>query len=215
MIFGCDATICISLERRADRWSRFYHHARSVGWFNIDRFFAIDGAAKFKDNLPEKFHGWEGAMGCTWSHWEIAKRVVEKGWKWALVMEDDCRFLGSISDVQAYFDEARELNPLQIHLGRDGSMHEAEILGEDRSFDMVRKVMNTHAYFMSADLAQRICDSLKDNHLRTDLTIHIDRLISSLQGPRDIVTVPKKEICEQDKSFTTDVKWSCPDHKQK
>lgn len=205
-----DATLCISLARRPDRWALFKSHAEAIG-LQAEKFEAVDGSTfPAFTTLPEKFRGYEGALGCAWSHWRIAQLMLVAGWNAVLVLEDDARFQAPPAVALSYVNSALAAGAVQVHLGLGGSCREAELVGRGPGFFEVRRMVNTHAYVMTRELAAALDQAMTENPFRSDWRIHVDRLFHDLlEGKK--VTAPFEELVSQDKSVESDVQWSFPD----
>ena len=82
----------INLERRPDRMESFTKEMKYMGW-DFERFDAID------TNSYE---------GCAYSHQKIANIVLERGYDYALIMEDDIFFMPYAKELIPLIEE--ELN---------------------------------------------------------------------------------------------------------
>ena len=97
--------VCITLERRADRWRRFQDQS-GIDGLEIKRFFAVDGktldikndtrvATLTKRNIVTKTRrsheelDTAGGVGCALSHIAVWQWLVNSDHEMALVFEDD------------------------------------------------------------------------------------------------------------------------------
>jgi len=107
--------VCISLNRRPDRWESF---RRSCPIPGVERFPAIDGR---KVRPPAWWKQGGGAWGCMLSHIRILERALTDGMdqrnEVLLVLEDDALFPDDFDERTARFLEALPSDWYQIYLG--------------------------------------------------------------------------------------------------
>lgn len=93
-----DAVIVINLDTRPDRWEYFQKiNAGKVPPEKLHRLSAVNGrelpsygkAPWFTTRTGERARIWGGVGGCILSHRNALRMVVEKGWRNALIVEDD------------------------------------------------------------------------------------------------------------------------------
>ena len=86
-----DRVVCINLDRRPDRWTRFIEQPAVADWpfAPIERFTAIDGQ---RVPPPAWWKAGPGAWGIHQSHVEILARALQDGVKSLLILEDDAAF---------------------------------------------------------------------------------------------------------------------------
>jgi len=108
-------TVCISLDRRPDRWESF---RRSCPIPGVERFPAIDGR---KVRPPAWWKQGGGAWGCMLSHIRILEQALTDGMdqrgEVLLVLEDDALFPDDFDERTARFLEALPSDWDQIYLG--------------------------------------------------------------------------------------------------
>ncbi|HYW69621.1 MAG TPA: glycosyltransferase family 25 protein [Pyrinomonadaceae bacterium] len=82
-------TVCINLDRRAERWQQMRREFARHGLHSVRRFPAIDGEAI---ELPEDWVHTPGAYGCLRSHIEVVREARAQGVERVLILEDDVAF---------------------------------------------------------------------------------------------------------------------------
>ena len=94
-MFQFERVVCVSLERRPDRWEKFRERIPQDWPFKeVERFKAIDGK---RAPAPEWFKGGNGAWGCYKSHLNILEDCLQNGIHSCLLMEDDAVFCEDFS----------------------------------------------------------------------------------------------------------------------
>lgn len=78
----------INLDRRPDRLSDFDKEMKYIGW-NYERFSAVDT---------------NSYIGCAKSHQAISKIILDRNYKYAMVLEDDIFFMPYAKDVISTLD---------------------------------------------------------------------------------------------------------------
>lgn len=93
-----DAVLVINLDTRPDRWEYFQKlNAGKVPPEKLHRLSAVNGRELpsfgkepwFTERTGERARLWGGVGGCILSHRNALRMVVEKGWRNALIVEDD------------------------------------------------------------------------------------------------------------------------------
>jgi len=97
--------LVINLDRSRDRWEALQARAAAAG-FVPERVPAVDGnaidPADWKDFAARRFRLWHGRYpiggeyGCYMSHMRALDRVIEVGWPFAVILEDDADFLADL-----------------------------------------------------------------------------------------------------------------------
>lgn len=87
--------VCVTLERRSDRWRDFIRQFEDPFYANWkpEKVLGVDGKAVGAPDWflwGKKKKAREGAFGCHESHVGIFKRALEEGWENVLIFEDDC-----------------------------------------------------------------------------------------------------------------------------
>lgn len=103
-----DATYVINLDRSTDRWTSVSRVIASAGFRNVIRFPAVDGALlgelgiaelQQRSVLASDLSGFDqqallGEVGCALSHAQVLDDIIAKGFKSALILEDDIELAG-------------------------------------------------------------------------------------------------------------------------
>lgn len=115
-----DATYVINLNRAATRWNAAQRTAASAGLRNVIRFPALDGQQlderaitelQERGRLSHDLSAFDPAcrdaeIGCAISHALVLEDILARGWRTALVLEDDVELTGSAHDWPARFRAA-------------------------------------------------------------------------------------------------------------
>lgn len=115
-----DATYVINLDRSRARWTHVSDVVATAGFPNVIRFPAVDGALLDERGIAElqergllsadlsgfDQHALHGEIGCALSHAAVLADIIEKGWKSALILEDDIELAGDLASWHARFDAA-------------------------------------------------------------------------------------------------------------
>lgn len=115
-----DATYVINLDRSADRWAHAQRITALAGLPNVIRFSAVDGRALGADGMEalqrrgvlstdlSRFSEgcFDGEIGCAVSHALVLQDILDRGWRTALVLEDDVELSGDASTWRARFEAA-------------------------------------------------------------------------------------------------------------
>lgn len=88
LVFSRENTFCISLDNRPDRWERMQ---KRFDFFDMEvQRWSASTAANITDNFVNYLNG--GQRGCSQSHINIYRHIIEKDIKYALILEDDACF---------------------------------------------------------------------------------------------------------------------------
>jgi len=82
-----DATVCINLDRRKDRWELSQIEFEKINLTKVKRLSAVDG-----DSIPTVADLKPGANGCRLSHMKSFAYAKAKGYDSFLLLEDDIEF---------------------------------------------------------------------------------------------------------------------------
>lgn len=125
-----DATYVINLDRAATRWSAVQRTTAAAGLQNVIRFPALDGQmlderaiaqlqheGRLSHDLSAFVPGCRNAeIGCGISHALVLEDILHRGWRTALVLEDDVELTGSKHDWPARFRAAHADLPARWEL---------------------------------------------------------------------------------------------------
>jgi GR25 family glycosyltransferase involved in LPS biosynthesis len=116
--------VCISLDRRPDRWQRMQAELARHGIEAVTRFSAVDGNTL---TLPAHWRHTAGAFGCLLSHVQVVQNARDRGHESVLIFEDDAvfdpefkiKFASFIEEVPAdwdmlYFGALHKDEPLKV-----------------------------------------------------------------------------------------------------
>lgn len=96
-----DKVVCITLERRADRWKEFLDRLpKDLPFGPIEKFLAIDGK---KCPHPQWWRMGGGAWGCYRSHCRIIEECLNSGVGSLLLLEDDAIFCDRFNEKYESF----------------------------------------------------------------------------------------------------------------
>ncbi|MCC6928125.1 MAG: glycosyltransferase family 25 protein [Gemmatimonadaceae bacterium] len=115
-----DATYVINLDRSVDRWAHAQRITALAGLPNVIRFSAVDGRALGAQGMESlqrrgvlstdlsRFSAgcYEGEIGCAVSHALVLQDILERGWRTALVLEDDVELAGDPATWRARSEAA-------------------------------------------------------------------------------------------------------------
>lgn len=115
-----DATYVINLDRSVDRWAHAQRITALAGLPNVIRFSAVDGRALGAEGMEalqrrgvlstdlSRFSAgcFEGEIGCAVSHALVLQDILDRGWRSALVLEDDVELSGDPATWRGRFQAA-------------------------------------------------------------------------------------------------------------
>lgn len=194
--------VCISLERRPDRYRAFCDRVPSDWPFGeIEMVTAVDGK---KCPHPQWWRQGGGAWGCYQSHLRIIEQALNDGVKSLLIFEDDATF------VDGFVEKAREfLDRLPGDWGQAylGGQHlrrpQAVCPGVVRAANINR----THAYAIRGDAMRHIYKWLHATD-QWQNRCHIDHHYGRMHGTKSInVYAPEVWLCGQAEDRKSDVSW--------
>ncbi len=121
-----DATYVINLDRSPERWAHAQRVTTLAGFANVIRFPGVDGASLGEAGVaalqrsgllatgPSLFDARfrDGEMGCALSHAHVLRDIIARGWRTALILEDDVQLAGDPATWRARCAEAfQDLEP--------------------------------------------------------------------------------------------------------
>jgi len=115
-----DATYVINLDRSPARWTTAQRATRLAGLPNVIRMPGVDGrrldvaaiaALQEEGTLALHLSGFDATcrnaeIGCGVSHARVLQDIMRRGWRSALVLEDDIELTGAVADWPARFRAA-------------------------------------------------------------------------------------------------------------
>lgn len=167
--------VCITLERRKDRWDTFikqFDDPRFEGW-KPEKVIGVDGKAV---GAPDWFlwgkrqKAREGAFGCHESHVSIFQTAWEEGWRNVLIFEDDAVLKDNFFDqLDKSLDELPDDWDFFYLGGQNVERNIQEPFQYSENLLYNYNVNRTHAYAVNRKVLPRILDYCKD-------TIHGDHI---------------------------------------
>ena len=156
---------CINLERNPER-----REAVQVEFdredLHVEFFRATDG----KVEAPEGLFITKSEWGCADSHIRVWRDVVEKGYEFALVFEDDIALVPNFtSELIKVLDELPDDWDF-VNLGTTDGLHLNFRRFSDRL--MIGQALNAHAYLISRKCAKRWAD-FDSKYLKTQFDVFI------------------------------------------
>jgi len=95
-----DAAFLINLQRRSDRLQEAEAELQKWNLHGVERVEAVDGQTLSPHRSISL-----GALGLFYTHLKIIKYAKEQGMKSVLLLEDDCEFLPSVLEFDAFMKE--------------------------------------------------------------------------------------------------------------
>lgn len=205
-----DRVVCISLDRRRDRWERFERNIRTTKWpFGpVLRFRAVDGP-----KLPQPV-GWKeggGTWGCLQSHRQVLERAIMDDVKCLMVLEDDAVFAEGFREKVFDFLKKVPRNWDALMLG--GQHIGQPKVNPIRISDGVYKCLNcqrTHGYLIRGNLLRTFYKTLVS--WKPDMEGHTDKIMGPLFSQYNVYA-PDPFLIGQDEGRSDisgkvlDVKW--------
>lgn len=162
-----DAVLVINLPTRADRWQHFLDkNAALLPMQKVHRVDAILGVGLpgygeepwFRERTQNRARVWGGLGGCILSHAKALEMIQKKGWRNALILEDDAE-LSSMDELGVLPRMLQHLRSsyflyLGYHSVRPYGSKQVESAG--RELWRVEGVLTAHAYIVSAEAAQAV-----------------------------------------------------------
>ena len=120
-----DKIFIINLEKRVEKKKKMISRTKNLLQFNIEIFKGIDGSnidKSFLDRENIKIRSnWKnpytknvitkGEIGCALSHIKIWETIIERNYKYTLIIEDDIVFENNfVEKVKGYFNQINNLN---------------------------------------------------------------------------------------------------------
>jgi GR25 family glycosyltransferase involved in LPS biosynthesis len=153
---------CINLERRPDRRRQVEEEFRREELDSVEFFAATDGCSHPLMN--------KGECGCTDSHIRLWRDIVDKGYPWALVFEDDARLVEHFRDR---LDDILSDLPDDWDYVNLGSVPFLKIKRETVTPRLVRgSSTTTHCYLVSQKGARHLSQwNTRDTHFIVDMQL--------------------------------------------
>jgi GR25 family glycosyltransferase involved in LPS biosynthesis len=156
---------CINLERNPERREAVQAEFDRED-LHVEFFRATDGKAE----APEGLFIAKSEWGCADSHIRVWRDVVEKGYEFALVFEDDIALVPNFnSELVKVLDELPDDWDF-VNLGTTDGLHINFRRFSDRL--MIGQALNAHAYLISRKCAKRWAD-FDSKYLKTQFDVFI------------------------------------------
>jgi hypothetical protein len=134
--------VCISLDRRLERWQHMQRKFDQHGIHSVRRFSALDGD---KLKLPANWLHTPGAYGCLLSHLQVVREAQQLGVPSVLVFEDDVVF---DDQLEQKFSAGIEQLPADWDMLFFGAIHKEEPIKVADNIVRITQAYSTYAYVM-------------------------------------------------------------------
>lgn len=199
-MFQFDRVVCVSLDRRADRWDAFLSRVpEDFPWKAPEKFSAIDGRLC-------KHPGWwrqgGGAWGCYRSHCNILEQALQDKLESVLIFEDDATFSDGFSGKAEEFFANIPDDWEQAYLGGQHLRRPQEI---EEHWVRCININRTHAFAVRGSGLKKLykwLNNTKDWHNRHHVDHHLGRIHAS-KGVN--VYAPVEWLCGQAEDGRSDV----------
>ena len=155
-----DKVFCINLDRRPDKWAESTEEFKKIG-LEVERVSGVDG-----QTLKPLGKITAGEMGCSLSHINILKSMVENNWQRILVLEDDAVF---IPNVQEYFEANLAAIPTEWDMLYLGGNHLNVPTPINPIISKITKSYTTSHYGISLNLAKVVIDRIQKFDVQVDV----------------------------------------------
>ena len=156
-----DIIYCINLDKRFDKWKQCEVEFAKNN-LTVTRIPGIITNHFCKISPPE--------MGCSLSHAMCLQKMIEGGFKRALILEDDVQFIqNGVHGVQKYFDNAlgdipKEWNQLYL-----SGNHVAQPQSINSFISRVRGTLTTTSYGISLEHAKKMLPIIRQGDYQVDV----------------------------------------------
>ena len=191
--------VCITLERRADRWRRFQDQS-GIDGLEIKRFFAVDGktldikndtrvATLTKRNIVTKTRrsheelDTAGGVGCALSHIAVWQWLVNSDHEMALVFEDDAVV------PPDFIEKANEC--IQKSILKDPKNWDLWLLGgkwedihsipDEKEIVQIKAFMLSHAWVITRRCAKKLLKDAFPIHAHIDIWVSIYAYMNNIR----------------------------------
>jgi glycosyl transferase family 25 len=163
--------VCITLDRRIERWrqmqDKFYQH----GIHSVRRFAAIDGESSA---IPASWPGTPGAYGCLLSHLEVVRDARRLGLPSILIFEDDVIF---DDQFEQKFSEYVSQLPADWDMLFFGALHKDELIKVSDNVGRITQSNSTYACV----LRNTVFDGFIELNGRADEVLDVNSLVLQKQ----------------------------------
>jgi len=213
--------MCITLERRADRWKRFQDQP-AIQHFPVKRFLGVDGktldpsdsriATLTQRNIAAKSRRSHeeldsiGGVGCALSHIAVWQWMVDNQQELCLIFEDDAVIPPDFKDKANQLIRSSTLlqHPKEWDIWLLGGLWDdlSSIPRESQSTGIVRigSFVLFHAYVMTLDTAKRLLQDVYPIHAHIDAWTSIYGYLNGLR----IIGSPQLRL-QQNPRIKTDI----------
>ncbi len=177
-----DKIICLTLERRPNRWEIALEEFKKYGLENIvEKFNGVDGkdSGILEQNLPMsdgvrlKF----GEIGCTMSHQKIIEKCQKEGYENVLILEDDAEFDSNWQiTLKNVIEKELPQNWDMLYLGGNHSIKPTQVT---EHLFKIQHTYTTHAYAVNKRIFPKILETFPKTAV--DCKRQVDVYYSSIQ----------------------------------
>lgn len=199
-MFQFDRVVCVSLDRRSDRWDAFLSRVpEDFPWKAPEKFSAIDGRLC---NPPGWWKQGGGAWGCYRSHCNILEQALQDKVESVLIFEDDATFSEGFAEKAAEFFANIPDDWEQAYLGGQHLRRPQEI---KEHWVRCININRTHAFAVRGSGIRKLykwLSNTKDWHSRN----HVDHHLGRIHASRGVnVYAPVEWLCGQAEDSRSDV----------
>jgi len=155
-----DHIYCINLDHRTDKWDQCLKEFEKHG-LTVERMSGVDGKT-----LPAHETLIPGELGCAMSHAKVLKDIAEKGYKRALILEDDVEF---IPDLQEYWSLNAQHIPENWTMLYFGGNHLNPPRMVNRAISRITKTYTTSHYAVTGTFANAVYKRVETTKAQVDV----------------------------------------------
>ena len=217
-----ETAFCINLAEHKEKWDAASTALAEHGFTKVERLDAVKGReikdladvpvslySRYLLKNPKKRCAHEqlnslGAIGCTLSHVQCWKMILDRGLPGAFVFEDDIKFVDDFNNAFSRYEKL----PSEIELFSFGYWR---IRGESEKVGIYRKAslfIGTNGYYVTKEGARKLLENA------FPIEIHVDAYIALMGIEKRInLAFSEKVLIAQDVSWGSSVaaggNWKC------